>query len=313
MRYPVTFQKSQRLERLMANSGVFLLQIRYWTWSSFYGIWRHPLLLAFVRGCAISPTVTYSIFGVVHKVLMLTSEPFVWQTLLGANCTGTFLLVLWFLPYWCCCSKLCRWWVTSFLLPCFISGRWATELVGCLLLWIPMNNKLRQKCLCLLLLYIRVSYMSFSYSQSFCGWQGSPGDAASGTTLLIIVFLGSMAIGTILAFFLSPQDPSYILLLEDRPASSPARTRELIKRMFALLHEKKMVLLIWVLVYTGFQQAFIWCVWLLLDPCYSCANSVQDEKTCSILVFSFLVSIRHTVDGSCMNIFHACWKNLAWN
>ncbi|KAG0632200.1 hypothetical protein M758_1G311200 [Ceratodon purpureus] len=88
--------------------------------------------------------------------------------------------------------------------------------------------------------------------------KGSSGDAASGTTPLIVAFLGSMAIGTFLAFFLRPQDSSYIIISEDRPPSSPARTKELIKRMFALLHEKKMVLLIWVLVYTGFQQAFIW-------------------------------------------------------
>ncbi|XP_024382597.1 UNC93-like protein 3 [Physcomitrium patens] len=89
------------------------------------------------------------------------------------------------------------------------------------------------------------------------GSSGS-GDSSSGTTLLVIVFLGSMAVGTTLAFFLTPQYSSYSTISEDSLPLTPAGNRDLAKRMFALLHEKKMVMLIGILIYTGLQQAFIW-------------------------------------------------------
>jgi MFS family permease len=81
---------------------------------------------------------------------------------------------------------------------------------------------------------------------------------SSGTTLLLLVFLGSMAIGTALAFFLTPQESSYTTISEEIPSTAAPGSRDLVKRILALLHEKKMVLLIFLLVYTGFQQAFIW-------------------------------------------------------
>lgn len=104
-----------------------------------------------------------------------------------------------------------------------------------------------------------------------------------------------MAVGTTLAFFLTPQYSSYSTISEDSLPLTPAGNRDLAKRMFALLHEKKMVMLIGILIYTGLQQAFIWCVELSLGrsshmillckifDVSSQRNHCLGKKTCSIL------------------------------
>lgn len=87
-----------------------------------------------------------------------------------------------------------------------------------------------------------------------------PGDAAEGTMTLIFVFLGSMTLGTALAFSLRPQNSTYRTTQPGDLSVPLTGNGDIAKRMVALLYEKKMLLLILILVYTGLQQAFIWLV-----------------------------------------------------
>ncbi|GLJ05035.1 hypothetical protein SUGI_0009810 [Cryptomeria japonica] len=84
---------------------------------------------------------------------------------------------------------------------------------------------------------------------------GSEATSNSGTTLLFAVFLGSMTLGTILAFFLSKQSRSKAGL---GIHSSQASFGNLLRATFVPLLDKRMLLLIPLLAYSGLEQAFVW-------------------------------------------------------
>eukprot|EP00252_Welwitschia_mirabilis_P009232 TRINITY_DN2161_c0_g1_i2.p1 TRINITY_DN2161_c0_g1~~TRINITY_DN2161_c0_g1_i2.p1 ORF type:complete len:304 (+),score=19.73 TRINITY_DN2161_c0_g1_i2:91-912(+) len=81
----------------------------------------------------------------------------------------------------------------------------------------------------------------------------------SSTKLLFAVYLGSMTIGLILSFFLSKQcdsEAGSVILPSAVPDSSVTK---LLKSTFNPLLDSKMLLLIPLLVYSGLEQAFVWC------------------------------------------------------
>ncbi|KAH9327296.1 hypothetical protein KI387_007474, partial [Taxus chinensis] len=82
--------------------------------------------------------------------------------------------------------------------------------------------------------------------------------STSRTTLLFAVFLGSMTLGTILAFFLSKQSSTKAGSGIHIGNDSQASVRNLLKATFVPLLDKRMLLLIPLLVYSGLQQAFVW-------------------------------------------------------
>jgi hypothetical protein len=65
---------------------------------------------------------------------------------------------------------------------------------------------------------------------------------------------------TALAFSLRPQNSTYRTTQPGDLSVPLTGNGDIAKRMVALLYEKKMLLLILILVYTGSQQAFIWLV-----------------------------------------------------
>lgn len=80
----------------------------------------------------------------------------------------------------------------------------------------------------------------------------------SGTTLLFIVFLGSMTLGTILGFFLDKQSGTKAGLTVQTSSGSHSSVGGLLKATFVPLLDKRMLLLIPLLVYSGLEQAFVW-------------------------------------------------------
>lgn len=100
---------------------------------------------------------------------------------------------------------------------------------------------------------------------------------SSGTMPLVIVYLGSMTVGTAFAIFLRPHEHRYTVIQADDLASPRTGNREFVKKMFALLYEEKMLLLILVLIYTGLQQAFIWYVCSLCRTLV-CVRSVSIKE-----------------------------------
>lgn len=80
----------------------------------------------------------------------------------------------------------------------------------------------------------------------------------SGTTLLFIVFLGSMTLGTILGFFLDKQSGTKPGLTVQTSSGSHSSVGDLLKATFVPLLDKRMLLLIPLLVYSGLEQAFVW-------------------------------------------------------
>ncbi|KAF8402860.1 hypothetical protein HHK36_010951 [Tetracentron sinense] len=83
------------------------------------------------------------------------------------------------------------------------------------------------------------------------------GGSISGTTVLFIVFLGSMTLGTILMCFLHKRDVN-----EEKEQNSSASfyssVVSLSKLVIAPLFDKRMLLTIPLIAYSGLQQAFVW-------------------------------------------------------
>lgn len=90
----------------------------------------------------------------------------------------------------------------------------------------------------------------------------APFESSSGTaTILFVVFLGSLAIGTVLVCLLRPHTDTISLPSSRSDAVSPVVSHPgLAKASFRLISEKKILLLIFPFFYTGMQQAFVWCV-----------------------------------------------------
>nr|DAD25890.1 TPA_asm: hypothetical protein HUJ06_027358 [Nelumbo nucifera] len=82
--------------------------------------------------------------------------------------------------------------------------------------------------------------------------------ATSGTTLLFIVFLGSMTLGTMLMCFLRKTDNK----AEEGPPKSYTNLYSfvvsLLKLVIAPLFDIRMLLIIPLIAYSGLQQAFVW-------------------------------------------------------
>ncbi|KAF5196980.1 unc-93-like protein [Thalictrum thalictroides] len=84
------------------------------------------------------------------------------------------------------------------------------------------------------------------------------GGSANGTTLLFVVFLGSMTLGTILMCFLSKRNGKGE---EGPPKPSGSFYSSLVslsKLVIAPLYDKRMLLIIPLIAYSGLQQAFVW-------------------------------------------------------
>ncbi|PSS09887.1 UNC93-like protein [Actinidia chinensis var. chinensis] len=85
---------------------------------------------------------------------------------------------------------------------------------------------------------------------------GSEG-TTSGTTLLFIVFLCSMTLGTILMCFLQKRDAKGEEL-SDSPVSFYSSMVSLSKSVVTPLFDSRMLLMIPLIAYSGLQQAFVW-------------------------------------------------------
>ncbi|KAG6437410.1 hypothetical protein SASPL_102326 [Salvia splendens] len=83
------------------------------------------------------------------------------------------------------------------------------------------------------------------------------GGTTSGTTLLLIVFLISMTLGTILMCFLSKRN-SKDERLEDSVNTVSSSVGSLLSSMLNLLFDKRILLVIPLIAYSGLQQAFVW-------------------------------------------------------
>ncbi|KAF9592123.1 hypothetical protein IFM89_011961 [Coptis chinensis] len=84
------------------------------------------------------------------------------------------------------------------------------------------------------------------------------GGSTNGTTLLFVVFLGSMTLGTILMCFLSKRDGKGE---EGPPKPSTSFYSSMVslsKLVIAPLCDKRMLLIIPLIAYSGLQQAFVW-------------------------------------------------------
>ncbi|KAJ8636877.1 hypothetical protein MRB53_011144 [Persea americana] len=86
---------------------------------------------------------------------------------------------------------------------------------------------------------------------------GEEGNSTTGTTLLFSVFLGSMTLGTILMCFLNRRDikGEGLNVPYDSFGSSVV---SLLKHVISPLCDKRMLLIIPLLAYSGLQQAFVW-------------------------------------------------------
>ncbi|KAL5716638.1 hypothetical protein ACHQM5_009774 [Ranunculus cassubicifolius] len=82
------------------------------------------------------------------------------------------------------------------------------------------------------------------------------GGGTTGTTLLFVVFLVSMTLGTILMCFISNRNGK-----EEgspKPSSFCSSMVALSKLVFAPMYDKRMLLIIPLIAYSGLQQAFVW-------------------------------------------------------
>jgi hypothetical protein len=75
------------------------------------------------------------------------------------------------------------------------------------------------------------------------------------TTLLFAVFLACMSIGTVGACFLRPEAQGARDLGADAPRFS---VRSNLRSTIALLGDRRLILLLALMVYSGLQQAFLW-------------------------------------------------------
>ncbi|CAA3026646.1 UNC93 3 [Olea europaea subsp. europaea] len=83
------------------------------------------------------------------------------------------------------------------------------------------------------------------------------GGSTSGTTLLFIVFLCSMTLGTILMCFLSKRNGKEEQMQDSRVTFSSSVV-SLLKAMLNLLLDIRILLIIPLIAYSGLQQAFVW-------------------------------------------------------
>ncbi|XP_072975594.1 UNC93-like protein 3 [Typha angustifolia] len=81
---------------------------------------------------------------------------------------------------------------------------------------------------------------------------GKEGDGVTGKNLLFVVFLGCMVVGVILMCFLSKRDEKG----DDLPIRPSLKS--LLKLVVAPLLDKRMLLIIPLIAYSGLQQAFVW-------------------------------------------------------
>ncbi|KAK8512275.1 hypothetical protein V6N13_097074 [Hibiscus sabdariffa] len=86
------------------------------------------------------------------------------------------------------------------------------------------------------------------------GTEGS----TSNTTLLFIVFLCSMTLGTILMFFIRKTDDKEEKVSEDLPVSFYSAVASRLKYVILPLLDIRMLLVIPLIAYSGLQSAFVW-------------------------------------------------------
>ncbi|XP_044474394.1 UNC93-like protein 3 [Mangifera indica] len=84
------------------------------------------------------------------------------------------------------------------------------------------------------------------------------GGTTSGTTLLFIVFLISMTLGTILMCFLHKDDGKGEKGSADAPVNFYSYVLSLSKSVITPLFDIRMILIIPLIAYSGLQQAFVW-------------------------------------------------------
>ncbi|KAJ4970283.1 hypothetical protein NE237_003382 [Protea cynaroides] len=82
--------------------------------------------------------------------------------------------------------------------------------------------------------------------------------STSGMTLLFIIFLGSMTLGTILMCFLPKMDGQEKEGLPKSSVSLCSSILSLFKKVFTPLLDRRMLLIIPLVSYSGLQQAFVW-------------------------------------------------------
>ncbi|KAK8553698.1 hypothetical protein V6N13_072639 [Hibiscus sabdariffa] len=86
------------------------------------------------------------------------------------------------------------------------------------------------------------------------GTEGS----TSNTTLLFIVFLCSMTLGTILMFFIRKTDDKEEKVSEDLPVSFYSAVASRLKSVILPLLDIRMLLVVPLIAYSGLQSAFVW-------------------------------------------------------
>ncbi|XP_042511873.1 UNC93-like protein 3 [Macadamia integrifolia] len=105
---------------------------------------------------------------------------------------------------------------------------------------------------------IFASYQFIGNLISLALLKNGKGGSTSGTTLLFIIFLVSMTLGTILMCFLHKMDGKGE---EGQPKSSESfysSMFSLFKKVITPLHDRRMLLIIPLVCYSGLQQAFVW-------------------------------------------------------
>ena len=82
--------------------------------------------------------------------------------------------------------------------------------------------------------------------------------STSGTTLLFVVFLCSMTLGTILMCFLTKRNHNAEEGSQDSSVGLYSTVVSLSKSLITLLFDARMLLTIPLIAYSGLQQAFVW-------------------------------------------------------
>lgn len=88
--------------------------------------------------------------------------------------------------------------------------------------------------------------------------KGGKGGSTSGTTLLFIVFLCSMTLGTILMCFLQKRDTKKEEEFQNSSVSSYSLMISLSNSVITPLFDPRLLLIIPLIAYSGLQQAFVW-------------------------------------------------------
>lgn len=84
------------------------------------------------------------------------------------------------------------------------------------------------------------------------------GEGFTGATLLFSVFLACMTLGTVLMCFLQKRDDREESLSDPCAADDHSSVKSLLQSVVAPLLDKKMLLVVPLLVYSGLQQAYVW-------------------------------------------------------